>query len=226
MAIARSIIKRPKILILDEATSAIDVRGEQIVQAALDKVSKDRTTITIAHRLSTIKRADNIVVLRKGKVVEQGTHESLLSNTDGVYWALVNAQKLSMGEPQAEEPELVEESGMDLLAREQSAAGSVAMAGPKEATHQPRGLIRSFGLLLYEQKSHWWWYAVLVMASMGAGGELSLLTKSPTCYVPASFSSCLRTFTDADDSLKLVSLYNHTCLRNSSQGLFFLGKHL
>lgn len=69
LAIARSIVKRPKILILDEATSAIDVRGERLVQAALDKVSEGRTTITIAHRLSTIKKADKIIVLRKGQLV-------------------------------------------------------------------------------------------------------------------------------------------------------------
>ena len=65
MAIARSIVKRPKILILDEATSSIDVRGERLVQAALDRASEGRTTITIAHRLSTIKKADKIVVMRK-----------------------------------------------------------------------------------------------------------------------------------------------------------------
>lgn len=78
IAIARSIIKQPPILILDEATSAIDVRTERIVQKALDRVSKNRTTIVIAHRLSTIKRADSIVVLRQGKLVEQGTHDELL----------------------------------------------------------------------------------------------------------------------------------------------------
>jgi len=88
IAIARSIVKRPKILILDEATSAIDVRGERIVQAALDRVSKGRTTITIAHRLSTIIKADNIVVLTKGQVVQQGTHEQLMSDENGPYWAL------------------------------------------------------------------------------------------------------------------------------------------
>ncbi len=96
LAIARSIVKKPKILILDEATSAIDVRGEKIVQAALDKVSQGRTTITIAHRLSTIMKADNIVVLKKGKVVQQGTHEELLSDKEGAYWALANAQHLAV----------------------------------------------------------------------------------------------------------------------------------
>ncbi|KAH7002619.1 multi-drug resistance protein, partial [Ilyonectria destructans] len=65
IAILRSIVRNPKILILDEATSDIDVRGERIVQAALDKASQNRTTIIIAHRLSTIKNADRIVVLKK-----------------------------------------------------------------------------------------------------------------------------------------------------------------
>lgn len=89
IAIARSIIKKPQILILDEATSAIDVRTERIVQEALDRVSKNRTTIVIAHRLSTIKRADKIVVLRQGRLVEEGTHEQLLNDEKGVYYGLV-----------------------------------------------------------------------------------------------------------------------------------------
>lgn len=193
LAIARSIIKRPKILILDEATSAIDVRGEQIVQAALDKVSKDRTTITIAHRLSTIKKADNIVVVRRGKVVEQGSHESLLADSDGAYWALVNAQKLSMGEVHAEESDLVEESSMDPLVRQQSSGAGGAVVGPQEDLYQPRGLVRSFGLLLLEQKSHWAWYAILLLATMGAGGKLShLLIHSCTLATP--FSGCFDDF--------------------------------
>jgi ABC-type glutathione transport system ATPase component len=97
IAIARSIVKQPSILILDEATSSIDVRTERIVQEALDRVSKNRTTITIAHRLSTIKKSDKIIVLRQGKPVEQGTHEQLLRIDDGVYHGLVRAQALSLG---------------------------------------------------------------------------------------------------------------------------------
>ncbi|RKK38277.1 hypothetical protein BFJ69_g18601, partial [Fusarium oxysporum] len=98
IAIARAIIRQPAILILDEATSAIDVRGELIVQAALDRASKNRTTITIAHRLSTIRKADRIIVLRQGRLVESGTHESLLEDTNGLYYSLVNAQALSLGD--------------------------------------------------------------------------------------------------------------------------------
>ncbi|QSZ35400.1 hypothetical protein DSL72_008270 [Monilinia vaccinii-corymbosi] len=166
LAIARSIIKRPKILILDEATSAIDVRGEQIVQAALDEVSEGRTTITIAHRLSTIKKADKIVVLRKGKLVEEGTHEELLSNPDGAYSALVNAQQLSFGEVYQDESDLVETT--DPLKREMSAAEKEGEE--KEAVaYKPKGLFTSFGLFLYEQRSRWHWYLMLMIGAMAAG---------------------------------------------------------
>lgn len=97
LAIARAIVKQPSILILDEATSAIDVRSEQMVQAALDRASQGRTTIVIAHRLSTIKKADKIVVLRKGQVVQQGAHASLMAENEGVYARLVSAQRLDTG---------------------------------------------------------------------------------------------------------------------------------
>ncbi|KAF7938211.1 hypothetical protein EAE99_001883 [Botrytis elliptica] len=166
LAIARSIIKRPKILILDEATSAIDVRGEQIVQAALDKVSEGRTTITIAHRLSTIKKADKIVVLRKGKLVEEGTHEGLLSNPDGAYSALVNAQQLSLGDVYQEESNLVET--VDPLVMEMSAAEKEKEQ--KEAVaYKPKGLVRSLGLFLYEQRARSQWYLMLVIGAIAAG---------------------------------------------------------
>lgn len=160
LAIARSIIKRPKILILDEATSSIDVRGERLVQAALDKVSEGRTTITIAHRLSTIKKADKIIVMRKGKLIEEGTHDSLLANEDGVYWALVNAQKLSMGDDFAGESDLIE-STTEPLQRIMSSASGEAKAADVEVAWKRRGFFGSFGLLLAEQTGNWVWYLLL-----------------------------------------------------------------
>uniref|UniRef100_A0A9J7XX13 ATP-binding cassette sub-family B member 5 n=1 Tax=Cyprinus carpio carpio TaxID=630221 RepID=A0A9J7XX13_CYPCA len=91
IAIARALIKNPKILLLDEATSALDTQSESIVQAALDKARAGRTTIVIAHRLSTIRSADIIAGFSEGKVVEQGTHRELMAKK-GVYYSLVMQQ--------------------------------------------------------------------------------------------------------------------------------------
>ncbi|OLY83107.1 Multidrug resistance protein 1B, partial [Smittium mucronatum] len=94
IAIARSLIRNPQILLLDEATSALDTESERLVQDALDRSSKNRTTITVAHRLSTIKDSDVIYVCNKGRVVEYGTHEELVGR-NGAYSALVNAQTIN-----------------------------------------------------------------------------------------------------------------------------------
>ncbi|PVV02765.1 hypothetical protein BB560_002770 [Smittium megazygosporum] len=94
IAIARALIRDAPILLLDEATSALDTESERMVQDAIDKNIKNKTTITIAHRLSTIKNSDQIYVLGRGKVIENGTHSELLDRK-GAYHTLVNAQKLS-----------------------------------------------------------------------------------------------------------------------------------
>ncbi len=93
ISIARAILKNPPILILDEATSALDTESEKLVQDALEKLMKSRTTIAIAHRLSTIKNADEIYVLHDGRIVEKGTHEELIS-TNGYYKKLNDMQAL------------------------------------------------------------------------------------------------------------------------------------
>ncbi|MEX0997730.1 MAG: ABC transporter ATP-binding protein [Flavobacteriaceae bacterium] len=91
LSIARAVLKNPPIMILDEATSALDTESERLVQNALEKMMQNRTSIVIAHRLSTIQNADKIVVLSKGQIVEQGTHQELLSNK-GVYFGLIEMQ--------------------------------------------------------------------------------------------------------------------------------------
>ena len=174
LAIARSIIKRPKILILDEATSSIDVRGERLVQAALDKVSEGRTTITIAHRLSTIMKADKIIVLKKGKVIEQGTHESLLNAKDGAYSALVNAQKLTMGDGYVDESDLIESSKSEPLILTTSSASGAATPLDEPISWKRKGFFTSFGRLLYEQAVQWPFYVILLAGAVGAAAVMPL----------------------------------------------------
>jgi subfamily B ATP-binding cassette protein MsbA len=91
IAIARAILKDAPILILDEATSALDTDSERYIQAALDGLIKDRTTFVIAHRLSTIEKADRILVMEAGQIVEQGSHKELLSQS-GRYAQLYNQE--------------------------------------------------------------------------------------------------------------------------------------
>lgn len=92
VAIARAILKDPAILVLDEATSSLDAESEALVQEALDKLMKDRTTIIIAHRLATIRKVDRIYVLKEGEIVEQGSHDTLAKKSEGFYANLVRLQ--------------------------------------------------------------------------------------------------------------------------------------
>eukprot|EP00873_Tetraselmis_striata_P012568 jgi/Tetstr1/432832/TSEL_022182.t2 len=93
VAIARAVLKDPRVLLLDEATSALDAESERLVQDALEKLMAGRTTVVVAHRLSTIRRADIIAVMKKGVIVERGTHDELLRIPDGAYSALVRLQQ-------------------------------------------------------------------------------------------------------------------------------------
>ncbi|KAM0721931.1 hypothetical protein Q7P37_002856 [Cladosporium fusiforme] len=103
VSLARALIKDPRILILDEATASLDSASELRIQKALEKVAVGRTVITVAHRLSTIRNANNIIVMRQGRLVEQGTHQDLLS-ADGAYAGLVRLQGLNVnGDESADE---------------------------------------------------------------------------------------------------------------------------
>lgn len=114
IAIARSMLMNPKILLLDESTSALDRQNEREIQETLDKFSEGKTTIIIAHRLSTIKNADVIHVLKNGQVFESGSHDALMEIDDGYYRKLVEIQK-----EEDEKLEIVEvESEYDLSIEE------------------------------------------------------------------------------------------------------------
>ncbi|KAH8723608.1 P-loop containing nucleoside triphosphate hydrolase protein [Phaeosphaeriaceae sp. PMI808] len=193
IAIARSIIKQPPILVLDEATSAIDVRTERIVQQALDRVSKNRTTIVIAHRLSTIKRADKIIVLRQGKLVEQGTHDELLQLDLGVYRGLVTAQNLAIEAEAGEidEPTLAK---IATAGTEKSDINEQASNDSfEDPEYKPTGLMNSFGRLLYEQRHHWVLYSIATLGVLGAGAVYPL-----QAYI---FANLIQVFTLSGDQL-------------------------
>ncbi|KAF2463974.1 P-loop containing nucleoside triphosphate hydrolase protein [Lindgomyces ingoldianus] len=140
IAIARAVVSDPKILLLDEATAALDTKLERTVQEALDRAAEGRTTIVIAHRLSTIKQADNIVVMSKGRIVEQGTHDELC-RLDCVYASLVQAQelisKINTGNRMSvqidpEKEDVIEESEKPALARAVTSIPSMVAKTPEK----------------------------------------------------------------------------------------------
>lgn len=101
IAIARALVRKPKLLLLDEATSALDAESEHLVQQAIDDMlirgkgdggNSSMTVIIVAHRLSTVRSADRIYVIKEGQVVEEGSHDDLIVNTDGAYSALIKRQ--------------------------------------------------------------------------------------------------------------------------------------
>jgi ATP-binding cassette subfamily B (MDR/TAP) protein 1 len=200
IAIARSIVSQPQILILDEATSSIDIQGERIVQAALDRVSKDRTTIMIAHRLSTVRRADKIIVMKDGRNCEEGSHQELMLK-EGIYHSLVHAQQL---EPLTD---LMDADVPDsILSQKEEVKPQVHTT--KEGSDHPQdspelergfGFFHSFGVLIYENRSHWLLYALTLIGAVGAGCKYSpcsphfsryKLTESNSWILPTKLAFC------------------------------------
>ncbi|KAL5593006.1 hypothetical protein FOBRF1_012108 [Fusarium oxysporum] len=174
IAIARSVISQPKILLLDEATSALDPQAEGIVQKALDQASKDRTTIVIAHKLKTIQNADNIVVMKKGQIIEQGRHDDLVSR-NGAYAALVKAQDLSTGKADHDSSD-EESTGADgedefglkrtnTLAKRQSEIDRIVTMRAHEdySKHEGTGVLQTIMRLVYFTPEIKNWYILVVL---------------------------------------------------------------
>ncbi|UDD60581.1 hypothetical protein AFCA_007974 [Aspergillus flavus] len=175
LAIARSIVSNPSILILDEATSSIDIRGEKVVQAALDRVSRDRTTIMIAHRLSTVIRADHIIVIKDGSKSEEGTHQTLMDRR-GVYYSLVHAQQLEVVSMDATTAiEQLSHSLPEETKLEAYAADGYEVTDSEEVVRKKgeRGAIRTLWHIIREQKTHWPIFALTVIGTMGAGSAFA-----------------------------------------------------
>ncbi|KIV84917.1 hypothetical protein PV11_00666 [Exophiala sideris] len=177
IAIARSIVSDPKILLLDEATSALDPQAEKIVQDALNRVSKNRTTLVIAHKLATVKTADNIAVISQGKIVEQGTHHELIER-NGRYAGLVRAQDLGGDEEQENdkirhEKRVLETSG-ERVALQRTTTAATSGGGDVEKNTKPVGtlgysLIRCIFIMFKEQRNLYWWFVLSTIACVVGG---------------------------------------------------------
>ncbi|KAK0119465.1 hypothetical protein ONS95_010913 [Cadophora gregata] len=173
VAIARSIISNPKILLLDEATSALDPRAEGIVQAALDKVSADRTTLVIAHKLATIKNADNIAVISYGRVVEQGTHDELLK-AGGHYARLVAAQDISGENEDSDKESTANEEQADNGLAQQTSLYKTQTQASAAAMEDGSGtvgysLLKCIWIMFGEQRALYPHFVITVLCALAAG---------------------------------------------------------
>ncbi|KAH7137730.1 P-loop containing nucleoside triphosphate hydrolase protein [Dactylonectria macrodidyma] len=170
VVIARSIISNPKVLMLDEATSALDPNAEKIVQRALNNVAKGRTMIVIAHRLSTIRDADNIIVMAKGAVIEQGSHNDLI-DFGGAYSRLVRLQDLGHGGVVPhEEAEADKDGPLTRLETVISHASAHATHDVSNENTTDYGLLKCLFIMVKEQKSMWWPNGVVLVLISLLGG--------------------------------------------------------
>lgn len=159
-------------MILDEATSAVDPKNERIVQNALDNISKGRTTIMIAHRLSTVKRADNIVVLDAGNIVESGTHQELLNRPNGAYKRLVENQTLLLGDEAGPERGPDSFSGSPVFVDEPVEDQKVETTPPAPQERKRRiGSFKCIMKILWEQRKLWYLFILGAIGAIGAGKE-------------------------------------------------------
>ncbi|VUC31530.1 unnamed protein product [Clonostachys rosea] len=177
VAIARSIVSKPKVLLLDEATSALDPEAESIVQKALDRVSEGRTTIVIAHKLATIQKADNIVVMTKGRIVEQGTHQSLIAH-DGTYARLVKIQDLTKSSDESGTSSDVDDSAepaelVHTLTRKETSEQrneSVPKDRDDYDQHEQRDIFSAIGRILLDTPELGGAYTFIAFGCLIAGG--------------------------------------------------------
>ncbi|KAL2879796.1 hypothetical protein SGCOL_004839 [Colletotrichum sp. CLE4] len=195
VAIARSVIANPQILLLDEATSALDPTAERKVQDSLDNFSIQRTTIIIAHKLPTVQKADKIVVLSRGEVVEQGTHQQLLDQ--GACYQLVNAQTLNTGEATAAQGRLETYASSEVPCGDNSSVGSMEeepavlsksatkqsheAADPTENERETKAkdmdgfrklsIVQCLKIIIWKEHWHIWpiWFSGIISSAAGGG---------------------------------------------------------
>ncbi|KAH7071971.1 P-loop containing nucleoside triphosphate hydrolase protein, partial [Paraphoma chrysanthemicola] len=168
IAIARSIVSEPTVLLLDEATSALDPKAEKIVQQALDRVSRNRTTLVIAHKLSTIRNADNIAVMSNGAVIEQGSHDSLLA-LDGAYTRLVMAQDLGQSQDETSADDEQSAERVALIRTQTRASGFENTTDRSAMDGINYNLISCVFIILKEQGNLWKCFVIMAIVTLAGG---------------------------------------------------------
>uniref|UniRef100_A0A8B9TLP4 Phosphatidylcholine translocator ABCB4 n=1 Tax=Anas platyrhynchos TaxID=8839 RepID=A0A8B9TLP4_ANAPL len=166
IAIARALVRNPKILLLDEATSALDTESESVVQAALDKAREGRTTIVVAHRLSTVRNADLIAVFESGVITEEGNHFKLIERK-GIYYKLVNMQNAVS--VKKSESELEQEESLMKGLRRRSTRGSMKKTGEKNDDDEelpPASFLKIMSL----NKTEWPYFVAGTICAIINGG--------------------------------------------------------
>jgi ATP-binding cassette subfamily B (MDR/TAP) protein 1 len=174
IVIARSIISNPKVLLLDEATSALDPNAEKIVQQALNNVAKGRTMIVIAHRLSTIRDADNIIVMSKGELIEQGTHTELI-DLGGTYSRLVKVQDLGQNSVAEDKEHEDDKLGADLDPIATNASAALSRTQNPTGKKIDHNLFKGLYLIFKEQKGIWGISFVTVLSCLAGGATYPAL---------------------------------------------------
>lgn len=171
IAIARAILKNPRILLLDEATSALDASSEQVVQAALDNAMVGRTTVVVAHRLSTVRKADAIAVVQNGAIVEMGNHNTLMADENGAYVALVRLQEMVRTETVVARSKSVTHSDRFSLSRSIRRALSMSATSDVESVEDQatRAQAATMWRLLKINRPEWGYGAVGVVGSVVQG---------------------------------------------------------
>ena len=176
LAIARAIVKNPPILILDEATSALDVKSEAVVQQALDNARASRTTISIAHRLSTIRAADQIAVLKRGRVTEMGAHCDLVAREGGIYRSLWEAQSLVGAHETHVTPKLSVDD--DHLSKQKTLEDAPSNDVAQEERKSDHGTWDFVRLILRKNRKYWPVLVVLLASAVVGGMRDPRLTKA------------------------------------------------
>ncbi|KAJ6823898.1 ABC transporter B family member 11-like isoform X1 [Iris pallida] len=159
IAIARAILKDPRILLLDEATSALDAESERVVQEALDRVMINRTTVIVAHRLSTVRNADTIAVIHRGSIVEKGSHSELLKDPNGAYSQLISLQEMNKNSDQASEQDQLQRRSSQHMSFNRSSSQHANNSSSKHASFnrsssQPLRRSASRGSSSFGNRSH------------------------------------------------------------------------